>query len=295
VEPMPSTLENLSSLLLAIEDRVLEQVHNAKWEVATDGSFRALPRDDDENEKVRKNWQQWLDQYQELASTMHSLSDREFADAVNLVDRSVRFQLFYRGVAESRWRILFEYERHFRSLRLQLAEAVRADSDINAFLEKHKKSFEKFRTRYPYRWNVFVAINYDEGDEVVLIDRILKEHELIYQPNLKFHYAKDCAHERWVGSELYDNLRFTMLACDAGLFFLTKSNVTTKEILHNPNVAFEFGFMSGLGLKCEVIRNKLVKPFTDVQGRLIPDYKQAKEVEQCLQDFLEKQLHLQRV
>jgi hypothetical protein len=288
---MAVTFDQLTKNLSIVEDEVLEEVHAAKWDKAWDGSWRAVPKSPKRVESLFKTWEIWRAQYERLTPWVR---DPKFIQAVELAERAVRFELFHKGAEDSRWKIVFQYEKIFSALRLCLMELARTNNEVTVFIDKYRAEFEQFRAENPYKWNVFVAINYDKGNEVVLIEKLLQDCEKSYHPDLKFHYAKNWAAERRITAELYDNLVFLMIACDAGLFFFTESNLSKKGGLHNPNVAFEFGFMSGLGRKCEMIKQDSVKPFTDVYGRLRSQYNDAYEVTELLRSFAENQLHLTR-
>ena len=82
---------------------------------------------------------------------------------------------------------------------------------------------------------------------------------------------------------------FYMIACEAGLVFFTKSNAVEKT-LHNPNVAFEYGAMSGLGKKVQMVRHTSVVAFTDVLGLFNDTYTDASETKDIVRRFLHEQL-----
>ena len=99
---------------------------------------------------------------------------------------------------------------------------------------------------------------------------------------------------------MYDNVRFVMLVCGAGLFFFTKPEEEDRTRLkkrqfHNPNVVFEFGFMRGLGKTSIMFRNPKVEQFTDVRGDRDEPYEDPADLKRKVESFLRNRLHLRPV
>lgn len=280
----------LISKLAMIEDLVLSEVHDADWHQGADRIWRPQVKKQREQgvKNLREFWRSWCNQCKASAPSAfwQSLDGQRLWETIQQAEKAVSLEIGYRGGGKPTWTMVFDYERALRPLRELLTELDVQSSTVRSFKEEQEKNFVKFRQDHGKTLNVFVAITYDDSDEVFTIRQTLKMFEHQAERRIKFHYAED----ENIVDVLYSNLKFYMIACDATLVFFTKSNPETKGTLHNPNVAFEFGYVCGLGKKCLLVLHESVNAFTDVQGLLFARYKQIKEVENHVERFLKKDL-----
>lgn len=280
----------LSQHLKVLENALLDQVHAAKWENGRDGSWIPRPESQKKHDDLRASWQQWQKACDQLAGERirikESPAGARLTEALESADRAVKLELHHTGSEATRWRLLFEYEKAFRTLRDRLAAVSLEINDVDAFTEAHTTELKQFRELYGDCVNVLVVINYDASDECEVIKNALAQLSEVSTPKVRFHLASD---KTWL-DELYSNVRVWMIGCDGGLVFLTKTNATERGFEHNPSVVFEFGFMCGLGKKCLMIRHKSIPEFTDVRGVVNEPYERAAEIRAKVERFLREKL-----
>ena len=202
--------------------------------------------------------------------------------SIDKVDAAIDFKIPYAGKKDLVWQLMLDYSDLFLNLKNCLYDTVYWSNSIDKFIFYNKDKLREFNKFDGI--NIFVSINYkgdkSQSDELDFIEQLLRTLEGEYK--VKFHYATD---QRWLDN-IFDNLKFYMIACHLGLAFFTKSNNVERGIEHNASVAHELGFVQGLGKKAVIVKHKDIEPFANISGLLTDNYNRTIEIKAILEKIL---------
>ena len=148
-----------------------------------------------------------------------------------------------------------------------------------------KTNIKKFLQQYPFDHNVFIMTRYAKSSNNI-IKNVMNEIKNFESNDKRFNPI--IANENKITDDLYNPIA-CLLCCQYGVAIF--DSPTEGLSTHNPNVAYELGFMHLLQRECLILKSDKLKSMpTDILQKLYNEYSSSNSATAIIKDWLKNQV-----